>query len=91
MAGVKGKSGRKTRFAQVTEGKLESVCSRWILDNWESFDHKTKLRIALTITPKMVTQKTESTVTTKDLEDKQMELIHKAIRSDRAARVSEAN
>lgn len=79
MAGIKGKSGRKSRRTEVQEGRLEKVCTDYLLDNFETFDKQTKLKIALNIASKAVTQKTENTSKVEILEE-QASLIHNHIR-----------
>ena len=59
MAGQKGRSGRKSRYQEVQDGKLEKVCTDWLVQEFDNFDSKTKLKVALTIAPRMVTQKSE--------------------------------
>lgn len=59
MAGVKGRSGRRTRYQEVKDGNLLSVCTNWIIDNFNGFDHETKVKVALTIAQKGIVQKLE--------------------------------
>ena len=60
MSGVKGRSGRKTRYQKIQEGNLEDICTKYIVDNFDMFDDKTKLKISLQIASKAVTQKTDN-------------------------------
>lgn len=83
MAGKKGRSGRKSRYTEVQEGRLGSVCANWLTENFDKFDEKTKLRIALTIAPKTITEKkdikTDQTVHTHQLE-RERQLINDVVK-----------
>lgn len=46
MSGIKGRSGRKTRFQELQEGKFNKICIEWLMENFASFDTKTKLSVA---------------------------------------------
>lgn len=77
MAGVKGKSGRKSRYEETQKGNLEKVCNDYLLANFNEFPPATKQKIALTICSKAVTQKIESknenTMIAKDEEKEQIQ------------------
>ncbi len=59
MAGVKGKSGRKSRYQQVKDGNLLEVCTDWLISNFHTFDKDIKIRVALEIAKKGIVQKLE--------------------------------
>ena len=61
MAGIKGRSGRKSRYEEARSGELRSLCDSWLIDNFDSFDKETKLRVALAISPKGIQQHHEHT------------------------------
>ena len=56
MAGVKGKSGRKTRYHEAKEGDLFKLCTEWIINNFTTFDKATKVRVATEIAKKGIAQ-----------------------------------
>jgi len=56
MAGVKGKSGRKSNYQIARDGNLLDLCNTWLLDNFNSFDTKTKIRVAVEISKRGVQQ-----------------------------------
>lgn len=49
MAGVKGRSGRKSKYTELQEGKLEALAANYIHDNFERLEPKTRLKVALQI------------------------------------------
>lgn len=59
MAGVKGRSGRKTRYSEVKDGNLLNVCTVWLIENFPTFDKETKIKVALEIAKKGVIQRLE--------------------------------
>ena len=59
MAGVKGRSGRKSRYHEAQQGRLEKLAIDWVVDSWDKFDLKTKLALAKVIVPKTITEKKE--------------------------------
>lgn len=59
MAGVKGRSGRRTRYQEVKEGNLLAVCTNWLVNNFNTFDKETKIKVALEIAKKGIVQKLE--------------------------------
>lgn len=65
MAGVKGKSGRKARIREVDINVLMDKCTRWLVDNFDSFEQKDKMRVALEISKKIVPQKMDHNVSMK--------------------------
>jgi len=75
MSGIKGRSGRKSRHSEATQGNLEKLCHSYLVDNFESFDRATKLRISLSIASKMVTQKVESTSEVTQITKEQSQLM----------------
>lgn len=58
MAGNKN-SGRKSRYQEIQEGNLLNVCTVWLVNNFDTFDKETKIRVALEIAKKGVVQKLE--------------------------------
>lgn len=61
MSGIKARSGRKSKYYEAREGDVLSICNEWLIENFHSFDHDTKLRVALAISPRGVQQKFEHT------------------------------
>lgn len=59
MAGIKGRSGRKSNYQEIQEGNLLSVCTNWLVNNFDGFDKDTKIKVALEIAKKGVVQKLE--------------------------------
>lgn len=59
MAGVKGRSGRRSYHSEVQKGNLLDTCTNWIINNFDSFDKETKVKVALTIAQKGIVQKLE--------------------------------
>ena len=59
MAGVKGRSGRKSRHVEIQEGRLTTICRRWLLENFEKFDDEIKLKVALAMALKAEPTKTQ--------------------------------
>jgi len=74
MAGVKGRSGRKSNYSEIQDGNLEKVCVDWILNNFNTFDRATKLKVSLTIASKAVTQKIDFKDKTKLSSDEKSEV-----------------
>lgn len=54
MAGVKGRSGRKSNYHQARYGELSQISIDWLIDNFDSFDKLTKIRVALEIAKKNI-------------------------------------
>jgi len=61
MAGIKGKSGRKSRYQEIQEGNLLDICTTWLIDNFKTFDKDTKIKVALEIAKKGIVQKVDLT------------------------------
>lgn len=61
MAG-NSKSGRKTRYKKIQEGNLLDICTTWLVNNFDTFDKDTKLKVALEIAKKGIVQKVEANV-----------------------------
>lgn len=59
MAGIKGRSGRKSNYKLLHEGNLLEVCTKWLCENFVTFDKETKIRVALEIAKKGIIQKHE--------------------------------
>lgn len=62
MAGIKGKSGRKSRYEEIQQGNLLDICTTWLVNNFSTFDKETKLKVALEIAKKGIVQKVEANV-----------------------------
>ena len=62
MAGVKGRSGRKTRYQEVQEGKLQKICHDWLLKNFPTFTDAMKLKVALPLVDKLYASKQDISV-----------------------------
>lgn len=60
MAGVKGRSGRKTNYENMVEGNFNKRVMKWADDNFDSFDTKTKISLVKTIAGKVVNQQMNS-------------------------------
>lgn len=56
MAGVKGRSGRKSRYQELQEGKFQKICIEWLMDNFQKFDDKTKMSVAKDVMLKSMPQ-----------------------------------
>lgn len=62
MAGNKNSGrGRPSRYKQIQNGNLLDVCTSWLVENFHTFDHNTKLKVALSIAPKGIQQKVDVT------------------------------
>lgn len=61
MAGVRGKSGRKTRHHEATEGKFGQRMIYWLQDNFDELDLKTRVNVAINFGLKSLPSKVEST------------------------------
>lgn len=46
MAGVKGRSGRKSLRDEFYAGKLSHITNKWLLENWDSLDFQSKFKLA---------------------------------------------
>jgi hypothetical protein len=46
MAGVKGRSGRKSMRDEFYIGNLTHITNKWLVENWESFSNEQKFRLA---------------------------------------------
>ena len=46
MAGVKGRSGRKSLRDEFYIGNLTHITNKWLVENWESFNNEQKFRLA---------------------------------------------
>lgn len=57
------KVGRKSKYEEVQRGNLLAVCTDWLVDNFDTFDKNTKLRVAIEIAKKGIVQKVEANVT----------------------------
>lgn len=62
MAGNKN-SGRKSKVKIAHEGNLLDLCTKWLIDNFYTFDTSTKIRVAMTIAQKGIVQKVEANIT----------------------------
>lgn len=58
---VQNKRGRPTNYDLITRGELYKLASDYLLENWQGFDDKTKLKISLQIADKILPQRIEST------------------------------
>lgn len=52
-------AGRRSYYQEAQRGDLLSLCNKWLLDNFNTFDKKTQLRVALEIAKRGVQQKVE--------------------------------
>ena len=91
MAGKKGRSGRKSKYREVEEGKLEKVCANYLLDNFDSFPDTVKQKVSLTISSKAVTQKSEVKTEIKDVTPEESEIIREAIIESRRGLLDSQN
>lgn len=62
MAGIKGRSGRKSRYEEVKQGNLLEVCTTWLVDNFHTFDKETKIKVAIEIAKKGIVQRIDANV-----------------------------
>lgn len=62
MPGVKGRSGRKTRYEEVKQGNLLAVCTEWLVNNFHTFDKETKIKVAIEIAKKGIVQRIDANV-----------------------------
>ena len=77
MAGVKGRSGRKTNYQNIQDGNLEKICTEYLVNNFDSFEKVTKIKIAVAIASKAITQKRESSVNPEQLKSQIMDELAK--------------
>lgn len=56
MAGNKN-SGRRSYQSLIRSGELLKVCTDYLIDNFASFDQETKVKVALFVAPKNVSDK----------------------------------
>lgn len=61
MAG-NANSGRKTRYEKVQQGNLLDICTRWLVENFHTFDKPTQVKVAMTIAQKGIVQKVEANI-----------------------------
>lgn len=59
MAGVKGRSGRKSLKEEWDDNQLLGMCTSWLVRHFDSFTKEEKMKVALTIAPKGITEKHE--------------------------------
>lgn len=62
MAGNKNsgnRTGRPSRYMQVQKGNLLDICTLWLIENFNTFDKETKIKVALEIAKKGIVQKVE--------------------------------
>ncbi len=50
---------RRSYYEEAKRGDLLSLCNTWLLDNFSTFDKKTKLRVSLEIAKRGVKQQHE--------------------------------
>lgn len=59
MAGVKGRSGRKSSIEEFKDKTLLTMTTSWLLANFYKFTKEEKLRVSLAIAPKAISDKVE--------------------------------
>lgn len=59
MAGVKGRSGRKNLKQEWDDNQLLKMCTSWLIRHFDTFTKEEKMKVALTIAPKGITEKHE--------------------------------
>ena len=76
-------SGRKSRYEEFKRGNLLQITTNWLCENFNSFTKEEKLRVALTIAPKGVsdklevegmTQKAIIVIRSRDMKDSEVEV-----------------
>jgi len=58
MAGNKN-SGRKSRYEEIQKGNILKIATDWLCANFANFSEDNKLKVALAIVPKSITEKHE--------------------------------
>lgn len=53
------RSGRKSRYEEIQRGNILKIATDWLVKNFDTFDKDTKLKIALVIVPKGITERHE--------------------------------
>lgn len=59
MAGVKGRSGRKSLKEEWNDTQLLQMCTSWLVRHFNEFNNEDKLKVALAIAPKGIVAKVE--------------------------------
>lgn len=59
MAGVKGRSGRKNLKQEWDDNQLLNMCTSWLINHFDEFTKEEKIKIAMSIAPKGITEKHE--------------------------------
>lgn len=59
MSGVKGRSGRRSLKEEWDDHQLLQMCTSWLVRHFESFTKDEKMKVALAIAPKGITEKHE--------------------------------
>ena len=56
------KVGRKSKMEEFGDGSVLTMTTAWIVANWYKFTHEEKMKVALAIVPRSITQKIEANV-----------------------------
>lgn len=72
MAGVKGRSGRKSSRDDFSASQLLNTCVKWLNDNFDTFTKDEKMKVVLTIAPKAISDKHEHS----GLETAKVSIVH---------------
>jgi hypothetical protein len=62
MAGVKGKSGRKSRYSEIRVAELTNLSVNWAIDNWATMPRDDRMKILVALAPKAIPMSMEHTV-----------------------------
>lgn len=54
MAGVKGRSGRKSRFAEIKVAELADMSVTWAIENFKTMPRDDKMKILTALAPKAI-------------------------------------
>lgn len=62
MAGIKGKSGRKSGSEEFKDNCILTMTISWLIENFYKFTPEEKMKVALAIVPRSIVQKVEANV-----------------------------
>lgn len=54
MSGVKGKSGRRSRFAEIKVAELAELSVNWAIENWNTMPRDDRMKILTALAPKAI-------------------------------------
>lgn len=83
MSGVKGRSGRKSNYVKAKEGNLKDLSIDYLVDNFNSFDQATKLKISLNIASKIMPTTQNVNQNIEEVKKRELDSMTEAIRKYR--------